>query len=161
MEKAIKDFEKELKAENYTDYKMYVSRAYEFMFWLNDNNIQDWAKVRTKHVIDFIEYQKTKPKADGKFYKAGTLNKYRDVLKCFSAFMQANKIGYFQMLVSKFHDSDKEVYKPSILSLDQIKLLFATIDTMDVWLLSDRDRVMLHLLYSCGMRIKEVQNINI
>jgi integrase/recombinase XerD len=161
MEKEVKDFEKELIATNYTDHKMYLSRTLELMLWLNDNGITSWKQVKTTDITLFFESLKAKPKKNGGIYKAETLNKYRDILKRFSAFIQSNNKGYFKMSVQKFKDEREDKYEPAVLSIDQIRILFETIGKMNVWLLSDRDRVMLHLCYSCGMRITEVVNVNI
>jgi len=134
----------------------------EFFYFLERNGHSDVSKVTTKLVQDYYKELagRTNQRRGGGLSKA-FLNKHQQALKKFLKYLKEHKANikfgvHLRGEKIEYHKADKE-----ILTQNEIKELFMACNVSHM---SEhfqmRDRAILVLLYSCGLRRNEALHIN-
>jgi integrase/recombinase XerD len=134
----------------------------EFFNYLENRNIQTINQIHTTHVTDYYEYLKERPKQrqqDGSLSNA-FLNKHQQALLKFREYLQSHNHKGINIHLKREEQSHRDSL--AILTQEEIKQLFTACEYSHKRArLRQRDKVILVLLYSCGLRRNEVVNIKI
>jgi integrase/recombinase XerC len=149
--KEIEQFIQYLQAEkNYSQHtaRAYHSDMYDFADFLNKSNSADLIRCTRNIVRDYLAFL-----YDKQLKKSSIIRKFA-VLKSFYKFLVINNIIEINPVAS-MSSPKKEKRIPVFLTENDIHKLF------DLPGMEYRDRAMLELLYSSGIRIEELVNINL
>ena len=129
----------------------------EFLRWLEERKIISIEEVTTKHIEEFISYNKTrKNKRREGALGISQANRYIDVLKKFAEYL--HHAHHIQLNVNIKREKKEQKTDYIILTIEEIKNLYqATEETP----LGIRDRAMLGIYYGCGLRKSEGINLEI
>ena len=132
------------------NYQLSVRRSLEaFAQWLDsEHNVDDVRKVETSHLTDYLAHRKLKDRL-----AASSLRVHLIALKIFFRRLAA-KGTIAEDVAEKIDGPRLEKYLPDTLNEAAIKKLLESVD--DGRPLSRRDRAMLELLYSSGLRASEL-----
>ena len=132
-----------------------------FVQWLKDNNLAQLKphELDTKHIWDFRLYLSHKKDASGQYLKKTTQSYYlralRQLLNYF-ADKDIESLPAEKVKLPKLTDKDRQI---KFLSYQQIEHLMSMPDLTDVAGL--RDRAILEVLFSTGMRVSELTSLNL
>ncbi len=131
-----------------------------FVAWLKDNNFTSLKphELATEHIWNYRLYLSRKKDRHGSYIKKTTQNYYLIALRNLLSFFSERDIvalGAEKIKLPKLTDKDKSI---KFLNYDQVEKLMAQPDTSDVSGL--RDRTILEVLFSTGMRISELMSLN-
>ncbi|MEW6506655.1 MAG: site-specific tyrosine recombinase XerD [Bacteroidota bacterium] len=142
-------FEKNL-SDNTID--SYQNDIKSFLSFCNSINITDLNEIKFSDVADYFELQRTEGK------DSSTSARYMSSIKGFFGYLQDN--NYIEINpTDKLLSVKKSRKLPSILSFDEIEKVLNAPDTND--LASLRDKAILELFYSSGLRVTELLNLKI
>jgi integrase/recombinase XerD len=134
----------------------------EFFNYLENRNIQTINQIHTTHVTDYYEYLKERPKQrqqDGSLSNA-FLNKHQQALLKFREYLQSHNHKGINIHLKREEQNHRDSL--AILTQEEIKQLFTACEySHNKEKIRARDKVILVLLYSCGLRRNEVVNIKI
>lgn len=133
----------------------------EFFNYLESRNINKINEINNAHVTDYYDYLKTRDnkRRDGSLSHS-YLNKHQQALFKFREYLQAHNHKGINIHLKREEQNHRDSL--NILTQDEIKQLFkATQYSHQDEKLQHRDKVMLVLLYSCGLRRNEVIHIEI
>jgi integrase/recombinase XerD len=133
----------------------------EFFHYLEGKNIHQVNQIHTSHITDYYQYLKERPKQrqQGNLSNA-FLNKHQQALFKFREYLKAHNHKGINIHLNPEIQSKRD--SQDILTQAEIKALFKACDySHNQERIRARDKVILVLLYSCGLRRNEVINIKI
>lgn len=140
---------KNLSENSISSYKLDLIKLFEF---LKSENIKDLNDVKYKHLTKYFEKQR-----DEEIYSS-TVSRYSSSIKGFFSFMLQQ--GYIEKNPAINLKSTKNARNlPSVLSFDEVDRILSKPKTSDK--LELRDKAILELLYSSGLRVSELLNLKI
>ena len=132
----------------------------EFFYYLEQNHIKSINHIRTETVKEYYNYlqQRVNERTSGSLSKS-YLNKHQQALKKFKEYLQNhNHKGINIHLKSEKQPTEEKL---NILTQSEIKELFsATNQSHYSQRIQLRDKAMLVVLYSCGLRRNEAVHLN-
>lgn len=159
---ALEGFSIRLQTQGASQYQVYnkSNSVKEFLHYLEQNGIVNLSQINQKTVSEYFGYLKNRPleTKDGTMSPAYLL-KHREAVLRFIEFVMScdNEVGHgqsgIQIRIDKAQKQPKE-----ILLENEVQLLFNACDNT---LLGIRDKAILSLLYGCGLRRKELLQLEI
>lgn len=145
----ILKYEKNLSENTTTSYK---NDLLKFISFLELNNINDFDNVDSKIITHFFDKQRKEN------ISSATTARYMSSLKKFFQFLEDNNYIHKNptIILSKVKNSRK---LPQVLSFDEVEKILNTPNTDEITGL--RDKAILELLYSSGLRVSELINLKI
>jgi integrase/recombinase XerD len=158
-----KTFIKSLANMGYSNLKEINNKIGELLYWLESKGIQDLTKVKSTDIKEFFDYLQGRNnfKKEEQWLKAGSLNKFLSVIKLFGKFLQESKIAEWQIRVKRFKDDEEELFESDILSEQEVKTLYEACELVNPYYFGVRDKIMIHLLYACGLRRSEAVSVDL
>lgn len=155
MEQLIKEFITILRYEKNLSDNTTISYQTDleiFKIYLEENNITDFDLVDSKLIIDFFERQRNNA------YSSATTARYMTTLRRFFLFLEENNYIHKNptLTLSKVKIARK---LPSVLSFNEVESILNLPDIKTITGL--RDKAILELLYSSGLRVSELINLKI
>jgi integrase/recombinase XerD len=133
----------------------------EFFHYLESRNIQKINHIHTSHVTDYYNYLKKRPNKtrDGSLSNS-FLNKHQQALLKFREYLQSHNHKGIDIHLKREDQNHRDSL--NVLTQAEIKQLFTACHCSHKWeRLRARDKVILVLLYSCGLRRNEVVNLKL
>jgi integrase/recombinase XerD len=133
----------------------------EFFYYLEQNHIKNISNITTKIVKEYYNYLKERAneRHNGGLSKS-YLNKHQQALKKFKEYLQSHNYKHFNVHLKSEKQPTEE--KLNILTQSEIKaLLNATKYSHSESRFRLRDKAILAILYSCGLRRTEAVSLNI
>jgi integrase/recombinase XerD len=152
------DFKEWLALLGYAENTVYNMPLYihEFLHWLEQHHIKEVDRITSHHVDDFILHLKERPHAiRGSKISASHVNKYRQALLLLSQFVRKTNISTFTVETERLEETRTI---PQILTPAEVKKLYNTCESSVLGL---RDKVMLGIFYSCGLRRNEGAHLDL
>ena len=154
MEREINNFTSYLKNQrNYSDYTInnYYKDLIEYSLFLNNNNLK-YNDMDYKKCIDYLRY------LDSKNLKRASISRKLSSLRTFYKYLVLNNKSDNNpfMLVSS---PKKEKKIPKFINYENIEEIFKMPDINTE--IGQRERVILEILYSSGVRVSELVNIKL
>jgi integrase/recombinase XerD len=141
--------EKNLSENSINSYKTDLFKLFDF---LESEKINDLNDVKYKHITKYFEKQRNEE------INSSTVSRYSSSIKGFFVFMLQQ--GYIEKNPALNLKSTKIARSlPSVLSFDEVDKILNTPKTNDK--LGLRDKAILELLYSSGLRVSELLNLKI
>ena len=133
----------------------------EFFHWLEQNNINRLEQIHTKTIKDYYKDLQLRPnKTRGGSLSKAYLNKHQQALKKFKEYLRKHNYKGFRVHLKTEKGITQE--KLDILTQDEIKELFATTNySHHKASFKLRDKAMLVILYSCGLRRNEAVHLDV
>ncbi|QYS87072.1 tyrosine-type recombinase/integrase [Flavobacterium oreochromis] len=159
----VQDFENWLDILGYSDstIKNLPSHLREFLHYLENENINQISLINVQIIKDYYSHLKTRESQvrEGGLSKA-YLNKHIQALFKFNDYLKEHNAKALPIHLKREEYSQRDSLQ--ILTQEEIKLLFkATEYSNEQERIRKRDKVILVLLYSCGLRRNEVINLKI
>jgi integrase/recombinase XerD len=132
----------------------------EFFYWLEQNHIKNISQITNKTVKEYYNYlqQRANETRNGALSKS-YLNKHQQALKKFKEYLQNHNYKGFNLHLKSEKNPTEE--KLNILTQSEIKELFsATNQSHQSQRIQLRDKAMLVVLYSCGLRRNEAVHLD-
>lgn len=151
-----------LQTQGASEFQVYSksNNVNEFLHYLEQQAVTKLNQITQKLVTEYFEYLKNRPlqTKDGTMSPAYLL-KHREAVLRFIEFVmsQENEIGYGQSGIQIRIDNSEKLPKEILLE-DEVQLLFNACDNN---MLGIRDKAILSLLYGCGLRRKELIQLEI
>lgn len=148
-----------LQAQGYADSTCYNTPHYikEFLYWIEQQDVNCMEELCPTLVQTYFEQlsrRKNQRRAGG--LSPSYMDKHRQALRLWSKYL----LAHHQILLPINLPQQKIIPKiPTILSLQEIKILFDTKTTHPF--LQIRDRAMLEIYYSCALRRSEGVALNV
>ncbi|WP_299550643.1 tyrosine-type recombinase/integrase [Seonamhaeicola sp.] len=133
----------------------------EFFYYVEQQNIKTLTEITTKTVKDYYSSLKERAneRRNGALSKS-YLNKHQQALKKFKEYLQNHNYKHFNVHLKNETNPTEE--KLNILTQAEIKTLFnATEHSHDAQRIRLRDKAILTVLYSCGLRRNEAVNLDV
>jgi integrase/recombinase XerD len=133
----------------------------EFFYYLEEHHIDKINQINTQIIKEYYEYLKTRKniRKEGSLSDA-YLNKHQQTLFKFNDYLKAHNAKPLNIHLKREEQNQRDSLQ--ILTQDEIKELFkATNYSNNQERIAKRDKVILVLLYSCGLRRNEVINLEI
>ncbi len=151
------DVEKGLSSKTQENYRRFLEK---FLVWLKKNNLQDLLphQLDQNHIWDYRVYlARHSPTHDKQALKKTTQNYYLIALRAFLGYFVAKDILSMppDKITLSRPDKEKTV---KFLNLEQLNKLFLAPNTTSVQ--GIRDRAILELFFSTGMRVSELTSLN-
>ncbi|MFA6593984.1 MAG: tyrosine-type recombinase/integrase [Candidatus Buchananbacteria bacterium] len=132
-----------------------------FVIWLKDNNLSGIKphELDSKHIWDFRLYLSHKKDSRGQYLKKTTQSYYLRALRQLLNYFAEKDISSLpaeKIKLPKLTDKDRQI---KFLSYSQVEHLLSMPDLSDISGL--RDRVILEVLFSTGMRVSELTSLNL
>ena len=133
----------------------------EFFNYLESRNIQTINHIDTSHVTDYYEYLKERPNHTREGSLSNNyLNKHQQALLKFREYLKEHNHKGINIHLKREEQNHRDSL--NILTQEDIKALFKACDySHKSERLRQRDKVILVLLYSCGLRRNEVVNLKL
>lgn len=131
--------------------KGYKNDLYNFQDYLNSQKLQ-FDAVSTLHIEQYL--------ASDKFKNKRTTTKARSIsaIKAFYKYLVLD--NYLEESpAQKIHSPKKEIYLPSILTLEEIDQIISLIDQSN--LIGLRDKVIVEMLFGSGIRVSELCHLKL
>jgi len=145
-------------------YSSYTSRQYlynvgEFIRWLAVHaRIDTPARLRKNHLMNWQKHVARLTTTKGRPLKARSINKKIENVRGFLAYLAAAGHVQKRLLDALAYVKEPKILPTSVLRHDQVRQLLETIDTGSAQ--GYRNRTMLEILYSSGLRIGELLGMN-
>lgn len=147
---AFLKFEKNLSENSIQSYRNDLSKLLNFA---ESEKVNDLNEIDFPLIRKFFEIQKKEG------VSSGTTARYRSSLKGFFKYLSKNQ--YIEKNpVDKLASTKISRKLPSYLTFNEIELILEKIDHADIPL-GLRDKAMLEIAYSCGLRVSELINLKI
>ncbi|RMD51023.1 MAG: site-specific tyrosine recombinase XerD, partial [Ignavibacteria bacterium] len=138
---AVLSLEKNLSQNTINSYRNDIKN---FLSFCIDNGVEDLDNITQKNISDYLEGQR---KAG---FESSTTARYVSSLKGFFSYLHQS--GYIQKDPTEDMLSVKLSRKlPTVLSVEEIDMILDIPDVKDK--IGLRDRAILELMYSCGLRV--------
>lgn len=159
----LKDFEKELSVWNYNQTTTYYMTIHlrEFFHYLETKGYDHIKYITTKLVTQYYGHLSIRKneRRSGALGNA-TLNKHQQALKLFKNYLKRREILKFGVHLKT--EKQNSLTLKDILTIDEVKQLFEACDcshTSQRFRL--RDKAMLTLMYSCGLRTHQIVGLDL
>ena len=132
----------------------------EFLYWLEQHHINSIDKISLANVKEYYKYlnERCHERKSGGLSKA-YLNKHQSGLKKFREYLQKHGATTFKVHL-QWEENDPT--KKDVLTQSEIKELFEITNYSSQFLRTRlRDKAILVVLYSCGLRRSEAMNLDI
>ena len=131
----------------------------EFFYYLENHNINTINHITTKIIKEYYQYLKTREsKVRDERLSDAYLNKHQQALFKFNDYLKNHNHKGIQIHLKREEQNQRDNIQ--ILTQDEIKQLFkATEFSHNQQRICKRDKAILVLLYSCGLRRNEVVNL--
>jgi integrase/recombinase XerD len=159
---ALEQFKTRLQTQGVSQSQVYnkPNSVKEFLHYLEEKGITKLNQINQKLVNEYFDYLKNRPlqTKDGTMSPAYLL-KHREAVLRFIEFImsQEHEIGHGQSGIQIRIDNNEKEPKEILLE-EEIEILFNVCDSS---MLGIRDKAILSLLYGCGLRRKEVLQLEI
>jgi len=132
----------------------------ELLEWLEKHNINHCSEITKKHIESYYIHLSTRQnKRKTGALSAGSLDKHQYAIRKFREYLQKNEGFNFQVVLNAEKLEERII---NILTEQEIKELFDTTFLMQEPIeILQRDRAMLVILYSCGLRRNEASKLNV
>lgn len=134
----------------------------EFLHYMEQKQLQHITQVKTRHVSDFIKYLKYRPNLQrGGALSASHVNKTIQAVNTFARYL--NKTGKHVLDIT-IRRMPNDVDERTVLTIAEIKSLYeATFlpTRLNTLAHGQRDRAMIAIFYSCGLRKEEGTRLNV
>ena len=153
---AYLQFEKKLSINTINAY--WLDLKYYIEFISIDSRLKSFKNITTRTIRDYISFISKFTFSTNKNISASSINRKLSSLKSFHKYLFINKLSTVDP--SKIVQSLTIKKKlPDVLSVEEINLL---LDTIDLHKSNGiRDKSIISLLYSCGLRVSEMINLNL
>jgi len=133
----------------------------EFFYWLEKHNHNELRTVTRKDITEYYGYLKQRPNENyGGALSNPSLNNHISSLKRFNEYLKKHNTKSLSIHL-RFEKKDK-LTETDILTQYEIKELFkATVHSNPLERLRLRDKAILVVLYSCGLRRNEAVHLNL
>ncbi len=146
-----------VKNQSIATIKSYQIGIKQFLEWITRNGINDLREVTKDMMRDYQHYIKYYKDNNGKGYTLNTVSvKLRSVKRFFDYLEATRQILYNPGVIIKDMKLGKRL-PTNILSIDEVKLIMQQPNTSK--LIGIRDRMILELLYSTGIRLEELKQL--
>jgi integrase/recombinase XerD len=142
-------FEKNLSDNTLDSYRNDISKFFNYLVMQNVSDLND---VHSELISKYFEYQRTEGMT------SSTSSRYLSSLKGFFNFM-INSRYIAENPVEKVSSSKRSRKLPTVLSIAEVEKILAAPDTKSI--LGLRDKALLELFYSSGLRVSEIITIKI
>jgi len=142
----------------YSDQVVYNHPSYlnEFLSYLEARGINDIEEAPKGVVRDYFEYlQRRKNRRRAGTLSNASVNSRVYAVEKFSEYLIKEHVIFLPATIKKLPTNNKKII---VLTQDEIELLYRATGSNYLGL---RDRAMLSLLYGCGLRSKEVINLDV
>lgn len=124
----------------------------DFDYFLNSfKNIKDTSALSNEDIDNFIYFQRKEG------LKTSTISRRVSTIKNFYSFLESEKIK--TGILKKISLPKKESYLPTYLTIEEVNNLLATFDNQTPKEI--RNKAMIEIMYSCGLRVSELVNLKI
>ncbi len=159
----IKSFKEWLDILGYAETTVYnlPNHLQEFFYWLEQHQINSIDKIQTKTVKNYYQalQQRANQTRQGALSK-NYLNKHQQALKLFRTYLK--KHNYHQLNIHLKWETNPTEEKTNILTQSEIKQLFAaTSNSHKKATIRLRDKAILSIFYSCGLRRNEAVHLDL
>lgn len=162
LETLRNDYIRYLESLNYssrTTMNINYNLGYFVKYLLRNFQIENASQLTKKHLTVWQVYIKSKTNSEGIPLKPDTVNKNLKNIKCFIRWL-----GRKGFLPKNYEDEIEYVKEPTLLPLDvishgKLKKILEKIDTSTME--GFRDRTILELMYSSGLRASELTGLNV
>jgi len=150
------DIEKGVSSKTQENYRRFLEK---FLIWLKKNNLEKLLphQLNQDHIWDYRVFLARRSPAFSQPLKKTTQNYYLIALRSFLSYFVAKDIVSIPPEKITLSRPDKEKIV-KFLTLEQLNKLFSIPDTSTIQGL--RDRAMLEIFFSTGMRISELTSLN-
>ena len=155
-QKQVESFKKILDTLGYATAKNYERKLAYFFTWLVKNKIYQIEDIQFTDLQNYVTHLLHKPKKGGGALSISYVQGNYAAIKLFNE--HRCKLGEAPFILKKVNIPSREETETEVLSLDQIKKLYAVTDNSPQ---GYQDRAILSLLYGCGLRITEAQKIEL
>ena len=146
-------FERNLSINTINSY--WLDLKYYIIYIIDKNNIKSYNSIKSKHISDYIS---SLSKLSSNSIESSTINRVISSIKGFHKYMYINSI--LNKDPSRNLQSLKLKHKlPDILTFNEINNIIKVIDIKKTHAI--RDKSLILLLYSSGLRVSEVINLNL
>lgn len=143
--------------KNTVDYAVYsVGSFFNYLIGINKNDIRE---IIQKETIDYLEYLSNKNSRLKKPYSKSTIDKTFSILKHLFKFLYANNIILFNPIEDLEFRIKDIARQREIFSYKEISLFLESIDIEATH--GERDQAIFELMYSSGLRLSEVEKLNL
>ena len=146
-------YEKKLSSNTVSSYMFDLSQFADFVF--DKYQIDEIEKIKTKHVRDYIGFISTYINHNDNVIdkKSSSINRSISSIKNYFKYLINNEFIFLNP--TKVIESPKQNKKlPDILSVEEINTILSSFDVNNK--LEARDKALISLLYSCGIRVSEL-----
>lgn len=159
----VKNYREWLDILGYAESTVYYlpTHLQEFFYWLEENKIENINQITVKTVKDYYRYlqERINERTSGGLSKS-YLNKHQQAIKKFSKYLQEHNHKGLNIHLKLEQNTTQE--KLNILTQAEIKALFrATTQSHHSQRVQLRDKAMLVVLYSCGLRRNEAVHLDL
>ena len=133
----------------------------EFFYWLEQNNINTLEKIHIETIKNYYQDLQLRPnKTRGGSLSKAYLNKHQQALKKFKEYLQKHNYKDFRVHLKTEKNNTQE--KLHVLTQEEIKELFTTTNySHHKTSFKLRDKAILVILYSCGLRRNEAVHLDV
>lgn len=144
----------------------------EFLHFLEQHDISDLSRLREDHFVDFYQHVRSRGnQRRGGGLSNAYLNKHKQALDRFADFLRKKEVVHLPRL--PIQSEEIVTCAPDYLSRQEIKWLFEATDDfyypsltnqltlLDLEAYAARDKAMLTVFYSCGLRRSEGEKLNV
>lgn len=160
--KALNSFKERLQTQGVSKSQAYnkPNAVKEFLHYLEKNHITSLNKINQRLINEYFEYLKNRPlQTKSGTMSIGYLKKHREAVLRFIEYVasQEKAIGKGQSGIQIRIENNQQSPKEILLE-DEVQALFSACDTT---MLGIRNKAILSLLYGCGLRRKELIELEI
>ncbi|AUC14274.1 hypothetical protein BTO06_16355 [Tenacibaculum sp. SZ-18] len=159
----LQSFKEWLSILGYSTSTIYHSPIYlqEFFYWLESKSINDIRSIRREDITNYYSYLKQRPNESyGGALSKASLNSHIGALKQLNEYLKKHQSKGLSIHL-RFEKTEK-LCSTDIVTQSEIKELFkATAYSSRVEHICLRDKAMLVVLYSCGLRRNEAVQLNL
>ena len=133
-----------------------VNHTKEFLHFMEDRGLEYVSKITQKAIEDYFEYLQYRPnQRRGGGLHTNTINKHRESVLRFMEFLTDTKTGESGFYIRHLKPTPEV---KEILTLEEVKAIYEATDNT---LAGITDRCILSLLYGCGLRKREMYNLEV
>lgn len=141
--------------------KYYPIYLQEFFYWLEQNKHTNIKIINRQHITDYYEYLKQRPneRTSGALSNA-SLNHHIGALKKLNEYLKTQKTKTLSIHLKL--EKTERITQNDIVTQSEIKQLFKATDySNQLERIRLRDKAILVVLYSCGLRSSEAVNLDL
>ena len=151
-------YEKKLSNNTVTSYMSDLTHFSDFIYFTY--GINEVKKIKAKHIRDYIVSMNTYTNHENNLIdkKASSINRSISSIKNYFKYLINNE--FIKLNPTKVIENPKQSKKiPTILSVEEINTILNSFNTNNH--LAIRDKALISLLYSCGLRVSELTKLTL